>query len=474
MRKNLSPWLHQLDRTREIQKVKSDLETDIVIVGAGVAGVFTSYFLLKQTSKRIVLIDADMAGHGASGHNAGQLTTYFERPLADIATEFGVNMACAGQAAVDSAWGLLEDLAEEVSIKTPIYRFTGYAGMTELKHVLTHLADNMIRYDGGISVEHMLIASDFEYIDEIPALYSHLYEITSRQNIRDLLETDSTEYIAALAAPKGATNSALICEELIGYMEENFKDRFSIYEYTELSQIDLNADNVVSHVKVKEADGDNANALENIYTLVSKNIVLCTNGFENFKISNNAGGDINTKFHHEVRGVVNYMSAYLDKIEENPIAISYFPTVDPGVEDKEVSTGDEYFYITRRPHLSGGIEMGLVSAGGPEKKLRDREHYKRNDACEEWAEESIDNFLKQNYKKHKKGTIKYDFCWHGLLGYTSSGIRMIGREPLNPNLMYNLGCNGVGIMPSLYGAKKIADVIEGKSLEVSIFDPRRE
>jgi glycine/D-amino acid oxidase-like deaminating enzyme len=58
------------------------------------------------------------------------------------------------------------------------------------------------------------------------------------------------------------------------------------------------------------------------------------------------------------------------------------------------------------------------------------------------------------------------------MGYTSNGIRLIGPDPANSSLIYNLGCNGIGILPSIYGGKRIAQYINGEALEPSIFDPR--
>ena len=66
---------------------------------------------------------------------------------------------------------------------------------------------------------------------------------------------------------------------------------------------------------------------------------------------------------------------------------------------------------------------------------------------------------------------KSDFSWHGLMGYTSSGVRIIGRDQTYPSLIYNTGCNGIGILPSIYGGKRIAQIINGEMLAPSIFDP---
>lgn len=471
MKKNSSPWLHQLNRTRDIVVLDKNVETDMLIVGGGIAGITTAYTILRDTKYDVVLIDSHLVGHGASGHNAGQLTTYFERPLSDIASQFGVELACEAQKDVESAWLELDRIKEEVDLKTPIYKFTGYAGMTELSQVLLRLADNMIRYDGGIPIEKMLIAEDFPFLKDIPAVFSHLYEITTRQNIKKMLETNNDNYVAMLAYPKGATNSAKICEELTEYMLENYKGRFHVYEKTPANTIILEKESALTEIVLKKNEMlVDANVPD--FTILSKKVILCTNGFEGFKIINNAGKDIDTKFHHQVNGRINFMSAYLDNLEKNPVAISYFPKDSSIDASKDTITGEQYFYITRRPHMHDGVEMGLISTGGPERILEEGELYDRSDLCEAWAEHDIDAFLKDTYNKHPGEKVEYSFCWHGLLGYTNTGLRLIGEEPLNRTLLYNLGCNGVGIMPSIYGAKRIAQILFGIKQRPSIFDPK--
>lgn len=471
MKKNSSPWLHQLNRTREVVVLDKNLETDILVVGGGIAGITTAYTLLRDTEYDVAIIDCNLIGHGASGHNAGQLTTYFERPLSDIASQFGVTLTCEAQSDVESAWLELDKIKEEIALQTPIYRFTGYAGMTKLSQILLHLADNMIRYNGGIPLEKMFVAEDFESLDRIPVAYSHLYEVTSRQNIKNMLETDSDDYVAVLMYPKGATNSAKICEEITEYMLETYKNRFHVYEKTPANIITLEKKSVITEVVFNKNEALTEKSGPDV-TILSKKVVLCTNGFEGFKIINNAGDDIDTKFHHHVNGRINFMSAYLDTTEKDPVAISYFPKNSPIDQSKETITGEPYFYITRRPHLHDGVEMGLISTGGPERILAEGEIYDRADSCEEWAEHDIDTFLKENYKKHPGENVEYRFCWHGLLGYTTTGLRLIGEEPLNRNLIYNLGCNGVGILPSIFGAKKIPQIVLGIKQPPSIFDPR--
>jgi glycine/D-amino acid oxidase-like deaminating enzyme len=58
------------------------------------------------------------------------------------------------------------------------------------------------------------------------------------------------------------------------------------------------------------------------------------------------------------------------------------------------------------------------------------------------------------------------------MGYTTNGLRLIGPDSKNPILLYNLGCNGVGILPSIFGAKRISDMLSGKKIKPMIFDPK--
>src|SRR3989344_4098024 len=102
--RNNSPWIHQLDHEREIKKLEKDGSADVAVIGAGIAGISTAFYLLKHTEKSVALLEGYKLAHGATGHNAGQLVSYFERAFSDIVSEFGLDEACNGQRDVESAW----------------------------------------------------------------------------------------------------------------------------------------------------------------------------------------------------------------------------------------------------------------------------------------------------------------------------------------------------------------------------------
>ncbi len=452
---NHSPWIKQLKRTRPAVPLNKNEKADVAIVGGGIAGVVTAYFILRDTNKTVVLLEADKIAHGATGHNAGQVTSYFERPLSEIVEEFGVKMAIDGQRSIESAWLLLDEIITKAKLQTPLYRFTGYAGLSNFDQVVRHLKNNRYRVDQGLFPESIVIASHWDRLKDLPIEFRDLYTLAPQADLLKLLETNNSDYIASLSYQKGCINSALFSEELIGYLIANYKDRFSFFENSPMKKLILYKNEAKLEVLAHIVEVQRA--------------VLCTNGFEGFAIQNEVGGDIDTKFHHLVAGRIGYMSGYIQPFDEPPIAISYFPKTNDRSKDP---TGESYFYLTRRPHEhEGKMSHNLVCAGGPEKVLPNGAEYIRSEPCSETTRDAIDDFFCGNYGKHPVENVEYAFCWHGLMGYTPNGIRRIGPEPCNPVLLYNLGCNGVGILPSIFGGQRIARFIKGEQMEPSIFDP---
>lgn len=456
MKRNHSPWLYQLKQDRESKKLDQDLETDVVIIGAGIAGVSTAFFVLKNTDKRVVLVDRFKLAHGATGHNAGQITSYFERGFASIAEEFGLQMAAEGQQAVEDAWGLLDEMYTDAGLNIPLSRFTGHAGLSTLEQVNFHLKNNYMRKRAGLNIETIRIAEDAPFASEISGQYAGLYTFVPHKDVLDLLETESPEYVASLSYQKGCANSALLCQEVVAFLASRYPDRFSFYEHTPIEKMIL------------KPTGALLDAGE--YEIMAGHVILCTNGFEGVTIINDGGLGINAKFHHMVHGTVGYMSGYLETMNKPPIAVSYFPQV-AGLTDYDEESGDPYYYLTRRQYeYEGKRDANLISIGGPELRLEDASVYGSDNDYPDDIIGTIDGFVKKTYDLDPNKKIDYVFTWHGLMGYTRNGIRLIGPEPQNPVLMYNLGCNGVGILPSIYGGKRIAEILSGKELPPSIFD----
>ncbi len=448
IKENKSPWLTQLKSNRISYKLENDINTDITIVGAGIAGIATAFYILKYTEKNVIILEKSRLAYGATGHNAGQIVSYFERGFASLVEEFGLELAGQGQKAIEDAWELLDEMYTDASLDINFNRFLGHLGLSSKEQLFLHLKNNLLRKEAGLNMEKIFVASEFLENNQIENIYQDLYQNKTQEEILELLETKERQFIASVSYQKGCLNSALFCEEIYLYLKDKYKDRFNLYEHTPVLKIVLNENEAIIDAEK--------------YLVKAEKVILCTNGFENLNILDHKGLEINTKFHHMINGTIGYMSAYLEKMDKPPIAISYFTSKNP-------DPNEPYFYLTRRVFEFDKKE-NLISIGGPEVEAEDSRLYSRKKEFPIEIEHTINNFVKKYYNTAPNNDIDFIFTWHGLMGYTKNKVRLIGEEPKNKILLYNLGCNGVGILPSVYGGKRISEIINNKNLEKSIFD----
>jgi glycine/D-amino acid oxidase-like deaminating enzyme len=105
--------------------------------------------------------------------------------------------------------------------------------------------------------------------------------------------------------------------------------------------------------------------------------------------------------------------------------------------------------------------------GGPQFSCSARGQERLDD---EKAHERIDELTAEIFGIENKASS----CWDGRMGYTRSGVRLAGRDPANPGLFYNLGCNGIGILHSIYSARRIVMELLGRRVADSVFEPRNQ
>lgn len=443
-----SPWLAQLKQERPAFSLEGDLTTDVAVVGAGIAGISTAYHILKTTKHQVVVVEAGRIAHGATGRNAGQVVNYLERSFKSIVEAFGESMAVQGQAAVESAWDILDGILKDCGLQTPLHMCAGYDGFCTMEKIVEFLEEQQIREGGGLKVEPLLLRADAELFDQIPDHLRHLVTQVPHSTILNMLQTEDHDFVAAAIQKKGCMNSALFCEELVAWMIQRYGDRLRIVEHLPVERVVLRAGDALLKTHKN--------------TITAKHVVLCTNGFENFTIENTTGEEIDTGFHVDVQGVVGYMAGYRDEPHQMPAAVCYYL--------KHQDSGP-YYYLTRRPFGHGdGNEETLICIGGPERILPDRAAYEPQHPFPADIEEQLDRGMRDTYHDSPPPASR-TFLWQGLMCYTPNKLRRIGFEPKNPVLLYNLGCNGVGILPSVYGGKRIAQLIDGKHVPPSIFDP---
>jgi len=98
--RRLSLWHEQVaaagDDLAPRPSLAGDTDADVAIVGAGFTGLWTAYYLLQaQPDLRVLVVEAEIAGFGASGRNGGWCSALFPQGTASMAAACGRDRALA-------------------------------------------------------------------------------------------------------------------------------------------------------------------------------------------------------------------------------------------------------------------------------------------------------------------------------------------------------------------------------------------
>jgi glycine/D-amino acid oxidase-like deaminating enzyme len=447
---NRSPWIAQLVADGAPQPLPAETSADVVVVGAGIAGVATAFFVLTTTPKSVLLVERDRVARGATGRNAGQLTTYFERPLSDIAQEFGPAKAVDAQRGFDDAHDLLDAMVAESGATVRVERFTGHMGMFNLHQLQVHLTGKLMRSQAFLRPQECLVSADAEFLSAIPAQFAGLYTVVPQSRIQELLEVDDDRYRAVIMARAGAANSGLLAQQVLAYLQQRYPGRFAYADCTNVDRVVVGDDRAVVHAGGREVRAGH--------------VVLCTNGFVDHTVQDAAGSAIALAEDQRIVGRVAYMAAFVEDEPRSPAAMSY-------IRNRVIGGPVPYVYVTRRTYDRPQDVVTLRCMGGPEYPFHDPV-YDRDAAFPGELLTAMDDEVRPFAQPARPARQPYDFHWHGLMGYNESGVRVVGAHPRHQRLLYNLGCNGVGFLPSLCGADRLARLLAGEQMEPSIFDPR--
>lgn len=108
-----SIWIKQGKRLNA-SKLNQDIHCDVLIVGGGICGLTSAYFLAHQI-RNIVLIEADRIAYGASGRSTGKVTSQHGCIYSKLLKQHGKEKARAyyeaNEAAIDSICAIVDEHA---------------------------------------------------------------------------------------------------------------------------------------------------------------------------------------------------------------------------------------------------------------------------------------------------------------------------------------------------------------------------
>lgn len=77
---------------RKREALNKDIKTDVLVIGAGIAGILTAY-MLKQNGREVVLIDAAEIASGNTKNTTAKITSQHDLIYSKLITEFGEEKA---------------------------------------------------------------------------------------------------------------------------------------------------------------------------------------------------------------------------------------------------------------------------------------------------------------------------------------------------------------------------------------------
>jgi glycine/D-amino acid oxidase-like deaminating enzyme len=404
--------------------------TEVLVVGGGIAGVSTAHFILTRTNKSCILAESNLIASGATGNNAGQAINGFEIGLAALRDTLGDVGARHAYEAGQEGYHLLREIMADYKIqcdycetptitvfRDPVDLFAGVERQSQLAGLL------------GLDFRLHVLR---RFIPLLPVAVQRTVLPMTKGQWREILGP-STEGVALnYYFPSALLDTARLTRSLALGMCQRYSDRFKIFEMSPISGIDRS--------------GDHFNARARDQNISAQTLIIATNGYTNPSLNLNPLKD--------VAPIVQLMLGFASQRPRPSVAMGF------RVKRKKI----EYFYSTTRPFQDSsyltviGGPGGLPQAG-PLERFPEILSHDLSDLLQHSGQLGVD----------RRSRVPRYF-WTGLLGYTSNGLRKIGPAPEDPNILYNTGCNGIGILLSVFGGKMLADHLAGKPCS-ALFSP---
>lgn len=134
MSKRESVWLAGID-TPPRESLEGDYQTDVVVIGGGVAGMTTA-LLLQQDGLDVVLLEAERIGHGSTGKSTGKISSLHGLLYQNLIERHGRQRAFgygeANQQAIDVVESMVGKMTQDCHFaRVPAYVYTTDVDMVD-------------------------------------------------------------------------------------------------------------------------------------------------------------------------------------------------------------------------------------------------------------------------------------------------------------------------------------------------------
>src|SRR5688500_928855 len=121
---NISYWIDSVPALK-FESLNHELETEILVIGGGIAGLTTAYCLL-DTGHRVTLVEAALIGSGETGRTTAHLTNALDDRYFHIADLFGEEKSRLAAQSHTAAIDWIEKTITKEKIDCDFTRLNGY------------------------------------------------------------------------------------------------------------------------------------------------------------------------------------------------------------------------------------------------------------------------------------------------------------------------------------------------------------
>ena len=119
----VSFWHAELEPMRRRPPLTGPVEVDVAVVGAGLTGLWTAYYLKKaDPSLEVAVVERSFAGYGASGRNGGWLSGLLAGSPARYASRYGIDAVRDLQRAMNETVDEVIDVAVREGIDADVVK----------------------------------------------------------------------------------------------------------------------------------------------------------------------------------------------------------------------------------------------------------------------------------------------------------------------------------------------------------------
>lgn len=152
MQKNETTWRATIESVPALPRLDTDLSTDVCVIGSGIAGITTAYFLAKE-GKRVVVIEKETLLETTTAYTSACITSIIDTDLTDLKATIGKKGVAQVIRSGEEAISIIEAIVAQENISCEFKRVPHYSVAFSHHGINRFIKDEAILRDLGFKTK---------------------------------------------------------------------------------------------------------------------------------------------------------------------------------------------------------------------------------------------------------------------------------------------------------------------------------